>query len=560
MSLSNSGTRQAVTDQSNMSPSLANVNGLLSTNDVTGSLHNLHNLDNLNFSVGAVEYLLGSVDANKNGGPDGIPNVFLKNTAGQLAVPLTIIFNKSTEAGIFPSRFREANVTPVFKKGDKTDVTNYRPICILNSFSKIFEKLVHDRVLIFLNDLFDKNQHGFMRGRSTLTNTSIFINSVAKNMEENVETHAIYTDFAKAFDSVSFNILLRKFWSYGVTGNLLRWFESYLKDRCLRVAFCGSFSAPFSPQSGVPQGSVLGPLLFNVFINDLGENLRSSYLLFADDLKIYAKIRSLCDDLVLQNDLVRLSEWCDRNELRLNIGKCKFISFNIKRNPLMTTYYINDAPLEQVTQVNDLGVLLDSKLKFNLHVDNIFRKSIRMLGFVSRIASNFSNIRCMKLLYNSLIRSHLEFQTPSWSPYQSTYKHKIERVQRKFTRHLYYKQYLPYEDYDSRLARLDMIRLEDRRKYFDNCHLHSIIHNPSLTELSSQINYRNNARGDRRQRLFRLSPKRTYYGMMTDPVARITRLYINEFDEIEILIIPQNRLKTSLLDYLKLNQLQNANA
>lgn len=252
-------------------------------------------------------------------------------------------------------------------------------------------------------------------------------------------------------------------------------------------------------------------------------------------------------------------EWCDRNRLQLNVAKCKFISFNVKRNPLLTTYYIGDTPLEQVYQVNDLGVTLDSKLKFNLHVDNIFRKSIRMLGFVTRITSTFNDIRCLKLLYNSLIRSHLEFQTPSWSPYQSTYKHKLERVQKKFTRHLYYKQLRPYEDYDSRLAQLDMIRLEDRRKYFDICHLHSIIHNPSLTQLSTQIIYRNHPRSDRRQHLFRTSPTRTYYGRMTDPLARITRLFIGEFNAFAILTISHERLKTALLDYLRLNQMQRTN-
>lgn len=360
MSHSNDDVQDTSANQPDMSHS--NVGGNRSNSSGGGS-NQLRTLDYLNFSLGNVEELLSNVDINKNGGPDGIPNVFLRSTARQLAVPLSIIFNKSVTTGIFPSQFKQANVTPIFKKGDKTDVTNYRPICILNSFSKIFEKLVHDRILAFLNDLFDKNQHGFMKNRSTLTNTSIFVNSVARNMEANVETHAIYTDFAKAFDSVDLGILLRKLRSYGITGELLRWFGSYLSDRNLRVAFGGTFSTAFTPRSGVPQGSVLGPLLFNIFINDLGGHLLSSYLLFADDLKIYAKIRSLGDAIVLQEDLVRLTEWCDRNRLKLNIGKCKFISFNAKRNPLLTTYYINDTPLEQVGQISDLGVLLDSKLK-----------------------------------------------------------------------------------------------------------------------------------------------------------------------------------------------------
>lgn len=519
----------------------------------------LNKLNTLHFSLGNVESLLTSVDVNKNGGPDGIPNSFLKNTASHLAIPLTNIFNKSIESGIFPKQFKNANVTPIFKKGDKTDITNYRPICILNAFSKIFEKLVHDRTLNFLNNIFDKNQHGFMKNKSTSTNTALFVNSVAKNLERNIETHAIYTDFAKAFDSVDFSILLRKLKSYGIDGNLINWFETYLTNRNLRVAFNGSFSTSFSPQSGVPQGSVLGPLLFNIFINDLGKHLKNSYLLFADDLKIYSKILSLNDIIELQRDLVRLSDWCKLNRLKLNIDKCKFISFTLKRNPHNAIYYIDSTPLEQVYVVKDLGILIDSKFKFNYHIDHIFRKSLKMLGFIFRVTSKFTNSNCLKLLYNSLVRSHLEFQTPTWTPYQSTYKHKLERVQRKFTRHLYYKLYIPYTDYNSRLIELRMLSLADRRKFYDIRFLHSILHNNSLTQLFAQLNFRQYTRNIRNRRLFRLSPTRTYYGRMTDPVARLARLFNNEFESIDILHISYDRLKITLLDYLTLNRISTAN-
>lgn len=379
-------------------------------------------------------------------------------------------------------------------------------------------------------------------------------------MDNNVETHAIYTDFAKAFDSVDFSILLGKLKSYGIDGKLLDWFETYLSNRHLRVVFNGSFSAPFTPHSGVPQGSVLGPLLFNIFINDLGKQLKNSYLLFADDLKIYNKIQSLNDVIELQNDLNRLSLWCKQNKLHLNISKCKFISFTVNRNPLNVTYHIDSTALEQVTVVNDLGILIDSKLKFTQHIDNIFRKSLKMLGFIFRVTYKFTNVKCLKLLYTSLVRSHLEFQTQTWTPYQSTYKHKLERVQKKFTRQLYYKLYLPYDEYDARLIEFGMLKLEDRRKYFDIRLLHSIIHSPSLMQLSSQLVYRDNERREGRRRdLFRISSSRTYYGMMTDPLTRITRLFNNEFGSIDILHITINRLKTILLQYLTLSQLSAIN-
>lgn len=513
-----------------------------------------HHPVNLHFSIENVEKLLRSVDANKNGGPDGIPNIFLIKTAQYLAPPLTSIFNKSISTGVFPSQFKNANVMPIFKKGLKTDVRNYRPICLLNSFSKIFERLVHDEVMSFLDGFFDSNQHGFLKGKSTMTNTSIFVNAVAKNLEVNTETHAIYTDFAKAFDSVDFRVLLGKLERYGIRGNILKWFEAYLAGRELRVVFNGSLSAPFTPPSGVPQGSVLGPLLFNIFINDLGEHIMNSYLLFADDLKIYAKIRTLNDIIEPQNDLNRLSNWCRTNKLSLNTQKCKFISFTAKRIPLPTTYNIDGTPLEQVTSINDLGILLDSKLKFNLHIDNIYRKSLKMLGFLIRVTSKFSDPNCLQLLYNSLVRSNLEFQTQTWSPYQSTFKQRLERIQRKFTRLLFFKTFRPYADYNSRLVELGMISLEDRRKYFDISLLHATIHNPALTPLSDQLLYRHYPRSDRRPRqLFRISPTRTYYGRMTDPIARAIRLFNNEFGEIDIIRITHRGLKTTLLQHLNFN-------
>lgn len=202
-----------------------------------------------------------------------------------------------------------------------------------------------------------------------LTNLSIYTTKIAHAFERGLETHSIYTDFSKAFDTVEFNVLLPKLKSIGIDGTLLKWIDSYISDRSLQVVFNGSKSNPFTPTSGVPQGSILGPLLFNIFINDLGGLLKCEHLFFADDLKIYKTINCQGDVDKLSNDLITLNSWCLQNGLKLNIGRCKFISFNNKSNPIQTHYAIGNEKLEEVKCIKDLGIIFDNKLKFDSHMD-----------------------------------------------------------------------------------------------------------------------------------------------------------------------------------------------
>lgn len=249
--------------------------------------------------------------------------------------------------------------------------------------------------------------------------------------------------------------------------------------------------------------------------------------MYADDLKIFTTIHSLNDTVNLQNDLDILHSWCVRNELKLNINKCKFMPFTNRHVSLCTEYRINSQVLERVNFIKDLGVTFDSKLRFDIHINNTVNKGYRMLGFVTRITKDFTNIKCLNMLYNSLVRSHLEYCAVVWNPHHTTRIHKIERVQKKFTRHVWFKLRKPYDDYGSRLHFLKMFSLEIRRNYIDFCSLHSMVHDLS-SGLSNKLSYKQGQRTNRREYLFEPEVKRTDFGRFVQPTTRIQFNYIND--------------------------------
>lgn len=505
-----------------------------------------HHLPHINISEERLAAILSKVDDSKGCGPDGIPNIFLKSTSHSLAKPLAMLFNRSLGEGHFPYMFKQSHVTPIHKGGKTNVVTNYRPVCILNAFSKVFERMVHDKLYEFLGPLISQNQHGFMRGKSVQTNLVEYADFISGAMDEGNEIHAIYTDFSKAFDTVDHNVLLRKLEYYGVRGSLLQWFESYLRHRNQRVAFNGTKSRPFEPPSGVPQGSVLGPLLFNVFVNDLSGQLKCNHLLFADDLKIFNVIDSTTDSRVLQNDLNTLTEWCETNRLRLNVGKCKFMKFTNKRTPRPTSYIMDGITLEEVTTIRDLGVVFDSKFKFDHHIDIAVSKANRMLGFVARMTKSFKSRKCMDLLYNCLVRTQLEYAVCVWSPYQRTYADKVERVQKRYTRFLNFQLKIPYVSYGDRLQYHQMLSLEHRRYYFDMYLLHRVVNSGTPAKLATKVRYRDANRTNRRNKLFETNTPRLNYGKWMNFITRSQRIYDALFTGIDILGSAEGEFKRAI--------------
>jgi hypothetical protein len=269
--------------------------------------------------------------------------------------------------------WKQAAVVPVFKKGKTSSVGNYRPITILNNFSKVFEFIKHDHVSYFFKSKLSSSQHGFIKSKSTFTNLVTFLDFVTPLVCSQGQTDTIYFGFSNAFDILPHSLLLHKLSYYGLSCGYLNWFLSYLTKRQSSVRFSGILSSPFVALSGVLQGSVLGALLFNIFINDLCDVINhSNCLLFADDLKAYRAINSPSDCLLLQSDIACVHAWCSANFMKPNFSNIGVISFTKKTNVSNYQYRLGTSFILRTDCIKDLGVYVDRKLYFHQHVDFAF--------------------------------------------------------------------------------------------------------------------------------------------------------------------------------------------
>jgi hypothetical protein len=249
------------------------------------------------------------------------------------------IFNLSLLTGKFLSLWKKADDVPIFKKGNKVLVGNYRPISILNNFSKIFESIIHDHLLFYFKFKQHSNQHGFVKSKSTVPNLVTYLDDVLPSVCPQGQFDSVYFDLSQAFDKVPHTLLLDKLSNFGLSPFYVNWFQSYLSNRSSFVRILGKFSSSFSVSSGVPLGSTLGPLLFNILINDISVKMyHSRFLLFADDLKICRNIKSAEDCKTLKVDIDAVQQWCSENGMELNIQKTKIISFTRKTNSIHFKY------------------------------------------------------------------------------------------------------------------------------------------------------------------------------------------------------------------------------
>lgn len=427
---------------------------------------------------------------NKTNSPDNIPMVFFKRTLHSIHEPLKLIFNNSLRSRSFPHKWKLSLVTPLHKSGDKSDIQNYRPISIISAISKILEKIMFIFIQNKVQSLLCPQQHGFTIKKSTISNLAEYVNFLSSNLANGGQIDSIYTDFAKAFDKVMHEIILKKLDQFPLNNCTKAWIHSYLIERVQIVCVNGAKSNSIRPTSSVPQGSILAPLLFSLFINDLVKDLHCNVLLFADDCKIYNPIKSINDCLALQKDLTTLSNWCTINRLHLNVNKCSVISFTRRTDKTFQhfQYRISDSILPRSKVIKDLGVLFDDKLSFNIHVRSIITRASKLLGFICRSLKPFDKLNTHITLYNTYVRSILEYGSSIWNPYYHVYTNIIENVQRKFTRILCYKFKIGYSDHEDRLKKMGMTALFYGRLYFDELLLYKIISNKLITNLTQSFN------------------------------------------------------------------------
>jgi len=375
-------------------------------------------------------------------GPDGIDARLLKSCPNIIAAFLLLIFVQSLQGGVVPDDWKVADIIPIPKGPRPSSQPNsYRPISLTSICCKIFEHILISSLMRYLdcNSLLCKWQYGFRRGSSCDIALAQFIDFVAKGMESGGRVDAISFDFARAFDCVPHRHLIHKMKAYGISAQFTNWYENFLGGRTHRVSIEGANSKWVQVTSGIPQGTVSGPILFLLYINDLPDNISCKMALYADDSMLYNNIYSFEDIARLQNDIDRVGLWCTTWGININPSKTQAICFGHSRSDRMIEvgsvcpYRVADETIEFCDNIVYLGVTINNRLSWGPHVDRILRKANRTLYFIIK-TFNKAPLKTKKILYLTLVRPILEFACCVWNPYSSGLICSIESVQKRASR------------------------------------------------------------------------------------------------------------------------------
>ena len=392
-----------------------------------------------------IEDVLGEIKSIKLSKPSGIENIstmIIKDSLWALAHQFTWLLNLSIRTSCIPSEWKRARVSLIPKEGDLTDINNFRPIAILPVMSKIMEHLIQLQTMSYLDEhnILDVNQGGFRKNNSTTSTTAAMLDDIYENINHHQVTYSVFIDFRKAFDSINHQILLKKLSKLGFHRDTISWFQNYLTNRTQYTVVNGKNSSLLGVECGVPQGSVLGPMLFLLFINDISASIKySNYKLYADDTVLYSKCTGEDDNTLrvnLQSDLNNVSAWCKSNAIMMNVKKTKSMMFSTRHklshiNPIQIS--IDDRLLECVSFYKYLGTFVDSELNF-VKQSNETIKSISYKYYFLWKIRNFLNTDILLKLYKSFIQPYFDYNDIFLETTTAKQYDKLARLQRRCLR------------------------------------------------------------------------------------------------------------------------------
>ena len=460
-------------------------------------------LSEIKFSSELIAKAIDEINMSSAAGEDGFPSCLLKMCKDSLCEPIYLIWKESFNSGHIPSSLKRQLITPVFKKGSRLLPSNYRPIALTSNIIKIFERVIRSQLVSYLetHHLISNNQHGFRKGFSCLSELLCHYEEVLSHVNNDyADTDVLYLDFAKAFDKVDHSLLLQKLLRYGIKGKLHKWISSFLKDRFQSVIVDGMKSYPALVLSGVPQGTVLGPILFIIFMNDIELSVKNSNIkCFADDSRLSKSIQTADDRTSLQEDLNNVLIWAKHNNMSLNENKFELLQYHASsRNfnvlielPFVVyenCYLANSTLIEPVDVVTDLGVSMGRDFSFRTHICDIVKKARNKFSW---ILSSFKtrSVQSILTLFKSLVRPILEYCCVVWCPSTVSDISLLEGVQRTVTSKIVSVNHLNYWD---RLKELKLMSLQRRNERYTIIYMYKILHNKVPNHIG--VVFQNNAR------------------------------------------------------------------
>lgn len=423
-------------------------------------------------------------------GQDSLKSEIVKTVAPELAAPLAHVINLCFETGIVPQQMKMGLVTPVHKGGDPSQFRNYRPISVLPVFSKVFERILHDRLYDFFQEghILSDSQFGFRKGYSTDMALAVVVDLITGALDLGKNVIGVFLDLSKAFDTVDFGILLRKLEFYGVRGNAIRILRNYLYGRWQAVSFDGIRSDFLQVECGVPQGSIMGPLLFLIYINDLDKALTVARLaLYADDTNIFLSGYELQDmEMTFNAELARLHDWFKTNRLSLNTSKTHAMLFTLNSSlqSITLNLKIDSTAINTTTQCKFLGIYFDHKLTWASHIQHICNKISRSIGILNKV-KNTLDTATLLLLYNSLVLPYLTYGNVIWGRAASSHLSRLLVLQKRAIRIVHHTTYLAHTAPLFHHSRL--LKISDLNIYLSSIFVYKIFHNIAPSSFASHF-------------------------------------------------------------------------